>query len=410
VSRAAAAVLTVGTELTVGLQLDTNAPEISAVLTAAGFRVTELASVADDEASIASAIERLTAACALVVVTGGLGPTHDDITREAAARALSRPIVRDATVAGRLESVRSRHLDPEAASHVMRMADVLEGSRVLPAVVGTAPGQVVETPGGHLVLLPGPPREMRPLLAAALRTLGFEPTTAPVVLCTTGRSESDIQVVAQRVLAGAEDIELTVLARPGEVRVVLVDAGAGPERLASEGELIASALGEACVSTGGETLAEATLRTAREAGLTLGTAESCTGGMVAAALTDVPGSSETFLGGVVSYSNALKEAALGVDAAVLSVHGAVSAETAEAMATGCARLTGADVCVSITGIAGPGGGSADKPVGTVWFGIASPAGIRTELATYPGDRTTVRLRATAYALDLMRLAAAASAR
>ncbi len=402
--RSTAAVVTVGTELVTGLRYDTNSADAAAALAAGGFSVTELVSTGDDEARLADVLEHLTGACDLVVVTGGLGPTHDDITREAAARALARPLVRDGALSEKLHAVATRHRDSTAASQVYRQADVLEGATVLPATVGTAPGQVVATARGHLVLLPGPPREMRPMLDAALVSLGHTAAAHPLVLGTTGLAESDVQVLAQRALEGVDGVGLTVLARPGEVQVVLIDADAGTPALDAAGAAVCAALGEACFSASGESLPAAVLARARLAGVTIATAESCTGGMVGAALTDVPGSSEVYLGGVVAYANALKIAALGVRPETLAAHGAVSRETALEMAEGARRVTGASWAVSTTGVAGPGGGTDAKPVGLVWFGLDSPAGATAFERRLPGGRATVRMLATSEALGLLRLA------
>lgn len=397
-----AAVVTVGTELVTGLVVDTNAAEIGVALTAAGLRVAERVSLPDDADAIADALARLSREHALVVVTGGLGPTHDDITREAASQALGVPLVRDEGIAGTLTPWLSRHAEPDAIAQVLRQADVLDGALVLPATVGTAPGLVAETPAGRLVLLPGPPREMRAMLPEALAALGLEAETQPMVLCTTGLAESDVQLRAQRALAGVAALGLTVLARPGEVRVVLFDEGAGAEALASAGAAVADALGDECFSRTGESLAEAVLRLARDTGATIATAESCTGGMIAAALTDIPGSSDVFLGGVVSYSDQLKMDALAVPAGMLAQYGAVSEEVAGAMAEGVRALAAADLAVSVTGVAGPGGGSPEKPVGLVWFGLSAEGVLHRTSRRFPGDRATVRLRATAVALDLLR--------
>lgn len=398
-----AAIVTVGTELVTGLVIDTNAAEIGAALTAGGLVVDERLSVPDDIELLAARLTRLVADHDLIVVTGGLGPTHDDVTREAASRALGLPLRRDAGLEAGLREVAARHGMAQSAAQVFRQADVLTGAAVLPAAAGTAPGQVAPTARGHLVLLPGPPREMRAMLPEALAALGLGAGAAPIVLATTGLPESDVQIAAERVLAGVGGIGLTVLARPGEVRVVLFERGAQREVLSRAAEGIRDELGDRCFTTSGESLAEAVLREARSAGLTVATAESCTGGMISAALTDVPGSSDVFLGGVVAYSNRLKETGLGVSRATLDTHGAVSAETAEAMTAGARELVGADVCVAVTGIAGPGGGTAEKPVGLVWFGLLSPKSSHRERRRFPGDRAAVRARATAAALDLVRL-------
>ncbi len=399
--RPTAAVVTVGSELTTGLRLDTNSAEIALALTGAGYRVAELVSIADDAAELAEVLARLTAICALVIVTGGLGPTHDDITREAASRALSRPLARNEALARGLEAVAARHAGANAAAQVFAQAEVLEGARVLPADVGTAPGQIVLTPAGSLVLLPGPPREMRPMLAAVIAEFSVR-EARPLALGCTGTTESDAQFAAQRALARRPGIGLTVLARPGDVQVVLFDEGAGEAAVLAAAEAVGRELGDVCYAADGATLAEAVLSRAESAGLTLATAESCTGGMVGAALTEVPGASEAYLGGVVSYADSLKVAVIGVRQATLDAHGAVSEETAREMAEGVRGLTGADLAVAVTGIAGPEGGVPEKPVGTVWFALASADGTSADLRHFPGDRTTVRARATAAALDLLR--------
>ncbi len=398
-----AAIVTVGTELVRGLAVDTNTSEIARALSAVGIEVREAVSVPDDRASLTAHLTRCGAAYDLIVVTGGLGPTHDDVTREAAAEALGVGITRDPRLASGLQAVAARHADPRAAEQVFRQADVLDGARVLDAVLGTAPGQVVRTARGEVLLLPGPPREMRPLLQTYLRDRSGA-RSEPVVLRCAGRSESDLQMAAQDVLGDRDDIELTVLAAPGDVRVVLFDRGAGAAALALAGAAIAQRVGEACYSTDGRSLAEVVLDLARAARVSVATAESCTGGLVSGALTEVPGASTVFLGGAVTYTDDLKTTVLGVDPSLLETFGAVSDAVARAMAAGVRDVTGADLAVSVTGIAGPDGGSADKPVGTVWFGIAGPDGVRAEMRRFSGDRHSVRERSVTTALDLLRRA------
>lgn len=398
-----AAIVTVGTELVRGLSVDTNTSEIARALSAAGVEVGEAVSVADDTDVLAAHLTRCSAAYDLVMVTGGLGPTHDDVTRQAAAIALGRDLTRDARIEAGLRTAAARHSDPRAAEQVYLQADVLEGARVLDAVLGTAPGQVVPTARGELVLLPGPPREMMPLLDAYLSGWTTGPSR-PVVLRCAGLPESDLQYAAQDVLEGRADIELTVLAAPGDVRVVLFDRGAGERALLSAGAAIAQRAGEACYSTDGRSLAEVVIGRARAARLMLATAESCTAGLVSGALTDVPGSSAAFVGGAIVYSDEMKTTLLGVDPTLLDTFGAVSDAVARAMAAGARDVSGADLAVSVTGIAGPDGGSPDKPVGTVWFGIAGQGGVRAEMRRFTGDRHAIRERAVMTALDLLRRA------
>jgi nicotinamide-nucleotide amidase len=398
-----AAIVTVGTELVRGLSVDTNTSEIARALAAVGVDVNEAVSVADDAPVLAGHLSRCSAAYDLVVVTGGLGPTHDDVTRQAAATALGLALTRERRLEVGLRAAAARHTDPRAAEQVFAQADVLAGARVLDAVLGTAPGQVVPTGRGELVLLPGPPREMRPLLAGYLEGWPGGPA-APFVLRCAGLGESDLQMAAQDVLGARTDIELTVLAAPGDVRVVLFDRGAGAGALAEVGDEIAARVGQACYSTDGRSLAEVVLDRARAAGMTIAVAESCTAGLVSGALTEIAGASDVFVGGAVTYSDEMKTTMLGVDPALISTFGAVSDVVAREMAAGVRHVTGADLSVSVTGVAGPDGGSAEKPVGTVWLGLAGPDGVSSELRRFPGDRHTVRERAVTTALDLLRRA------
>jgi competence/damage-inducible protein CinA-like protein len=400
-----AAIVTVGSELVEGLRVDTNTAEVARDVSRFGFVVREAVSVGDDVALLAETLARLASTCALVVVTGGLGPTHDDITRDAASAALGLQMQPDPQLLEFLEPFVARHTHPKSAKQVLSQALVLDGAEILWPSTGTAAGQIVPTPAGQLILLPGPPREMRPMLAQVLAR--FTPRRAEArELGVTGWPESDVQHAAQSALGSFGGIQLTVLARPGDVRVLLLDEGAGEADLDRAARAVADKIGVACYSTDGSTLAETVIRQASARGLTIATAESCTGGMVAAALTDVPGASHAFLGGAVTYSNASKTRILDVSPADLTRHGAVSQEVAAAMARGAKERFGADVCVSVTGIAGPSGGTADKPVGTVWFGILSDAtqGAATqELVSWTGaSREAIRARATARALDLVR--------
>ena len=397
-----AAIVTIGTELTAGLATDTNAPEIALALESAGHVVGEVVSLPDDEDLVAATLRRLMDAYDLVVVTGGLGPTHDDITRQAAARALGRALVRDRERAAALEEVITRHAVPGARAQVLRQAEVIEGARLITPATGTAPGQIVSHDRGTLVLLPGPPREMRPMLSEALGPMTARP--AARIVRTTGLPESDVQLRAGAVTASAGGIGFTVLAKPGLVDVVLRDIGAGPTVLARTADDVARALGEACYSASGASLAETVVALAVDRGVSLATAESCTGGMVAAALTDVPGASAAFRGAVVAYADEIKACTLGVDPALLAAYGAVSAEVASAMAEGARARLRSDLAVAVTGIAGPGGGSVEKPVGTVWFAVTTTSGTTTAHRLFGGDREMVRARATVTALDMLRRA------
>lgn len=396
-----AAIVTVGSELVEGLRLDTNTAEIARSLAPRGFRVTEAVSVGDDIDAVAATMARCAAVCDLVITTGGLGPTHDDVTREAAAAALGLPLIRDERIVELLRPFLKRHAEPAARTQLLRQADVLDGAEVIDPTTGTAPGLVVTTDSATVALLPGPPSEMRPMLACLLQR--YPVANAEVVeLGVVGLTESDAQVRAQAALHDTPGVGFTVLASPGDVRILLLDHGAGQHGLTAAREAVATALGEHCYSRTGESLAEATVKALAGTGRRLAVAESCTGGMVASALTDIAGSSAVFLGGVVAYANEAKIALLDVPAGLLAQYGAVSEECARAMAEGALVRFGADIAIATTGIAGPSGGTPDKPVGTVWFGVADRHGSSAFMRSIPGSRAAVRTRATATALDVAR--------
>lgn len=399
-----AAIVTVGSELTLGLRVDTNTAEVARALTPRGFRVAEAVSISDDVRLLSDTLRRLCAEHELVIVTGGLGPTHDDITRHAASAALGLPLVRDARLEALLQPAVTRHTDPAAGAQVLVQADVLEGAEVIDPTTGTAPGLVIPTPAGLLALLPGPPFEMRPMLAHALERFPML-VAQPRELGVAQTSESDVQVIVQRALGEPAGVGFTVLAKPGDVRVILSDEGAGAEMLERTAVVVAEALGPRCYARDGATLAEVVVREAAARGRTVSFAESCTGGMICAAVTDVPGSSAVLLGGIVTYSDDAKRQLLDVSREALEERGAVSEQVASAMAAGARRRFGSDYAISVTGIAGPDGGSDDKPVGTVWFGVEGPGITTCFVRRFPGGtRAAVRDRATATALDTLRRA------
>ena len=399
-----AAIVAVGTELVAGIRTDTNGAEVAGALAVAGYLVSAREILPDDAPALTRCLMRLITEHDLVVVTGGLGPTHDDVTREAAAVALGVALATDPAIEERLQPLLTRHGLAEAARQVMRQADILEGARVLMPGAGSAPGQLIPTDRGHLLLLPGPPHELRPMLAEALASLDTGHRSDPIVLGCVGMPESDAQVVAQRALSSHDGIGLTVLARPGLVDVFLIDEGAGCHALKRAARDVTRALGDACYSADGTSLAQRVIAEAAERGLRLALAESCTGGMIAAELTTVPGASAVLIGSIVTYSDDLKRTLLGVGERTLAAHGAVSGQTASEMAAGALAVTGADLALSVTGIAGPDGGITGKPVGTVWFAVASGSEVRAEVRHLTGDRAVVRARATATALDLLRRA------
>jgi competence/damage-inducible protein CinA-like protein len=401
-----AAVVVTGTELVRGDRTDLNGPFLARELNARGLEAARVTIVGDRPAELEAALtEGLKSD--LLVVSGGLGPTHDDRTVELLARAAGRPLVVDFELEQEIEGVSRRIAERlhrpygEFAAGVTKQASLPQGARSL-GLAGTAPGVVLDTGTCVAVALPGPPGELRRLWRNAVESEPVRSVLARVeppvrrALRFYGVSESAVaRVLAD---AGGEQggVEATVCARDFEIHVDLVGAG---EELAAA---LRQELAEYLFSEDERPVAELVLDDCRARGLTLATAESCTGGLIAELLTAIPGSSDVFLGAIVAYANEVKVAALEVLSGALEQHGAVSAEVAQAMAEGARRRLGADVAVADTGIAGPGGGTAEKPVGTVYLDARGPDGGRGIHFVSPGDRGVVRRRTAVAALHLVR--------
>lgn len=403
-----AAVLSIGTELTRGELVNSNAAWLSEQLTALGFEVQRHVTVDDDVPRIVEIVTSLAATHQVVVSTGGLGPTTDDLTTEAVAQALGVALVRDHGSLDRIRSLFATRGRTMSASNE-KQADFPEGAEVLANDVGTAPGFGVTLGSCRMFFTPGVPREMKHLWSDRIlpRLAGLATRQSyQIHLRTFGLPES---VLGER-MAGVEqqfpgvtlgyrasfpEIELKVFARGEDAR----SAEQLAERAADEVKRRASD-----VLFGGrdDTFAGAVGRTLRERGVTLAVAESCTGGLVGSMLTSVPGSSEYLLLDAVVYSNAAKTSVLGVGEETLRAYGAVSEETAIAMVNGVLRVSAADIGVSITGIAGPGGGSDEKPVGTVWIGIGTRGGpVVARHFNFFGGREWVRTLSAYSALKLV---------
>ena len=403
-----AACLAVGSELLGEQRLDSNSLAITRALANHGFRVVEKRVVGDREDEVATAITELLSRVEVVVVTGGLGPTADDVTREAIARALGRRLDPDPQVEAGIRAAyeaRGRTM-PEVAR---RMAEVVEDARVLPNRKGVAPGLLISTRDRLLVALPGVPWEMADMLERevepelALRGGGAQRLSRTLLLGGAYESEVEQRVRGLYDRFGRDNV--TILASCGVVRLVLSSEGepTSAERRLSEMEMaFREVLGADLAGIDVGSLEHAVLAGLESSGMTLAVAESCTGGLLSARLTDVPGASAVFLGGVVSYSNQAKEELVGVPHDVLVEHGAVSEPTARAMAAGARASFGSDWGIGITGIAGPTGGTADKPVGLVHWAVAGPAGITANHRVFSGDRPVVRLWSVHFALDLLR--------
>ena len=410
--RVRAAIVASGSELVRGDRQDRNGPYLAGSLLRLGIDPVRITVVGDEPAELEAALHAGLDED-LLVVSGGLGPTHDDRTIELLAAATGRALAVDEELASKIEA-RSRR----AAERLGRpYADFAAGVRkqaALPAgaewvgLVGTAPAVVVDTGTGVAVALPGPPRELQELWPRVLETgplldlLRRAQAPERRVLRLFGVSESAVAESLATAGGEGEGVAVTICARDFEIHVDLfVEAGAEARGAALEAALI-EANERYLFSRDERTTAELVLGLLRAQGLSLATAESCTGGLVAARLTDVPGASDVFLGSIVAYSDEVKIAQLGVPEDVLAEHGAVSAEVAAALAQGARARLGADVAVAVTGVAGPGGGTEDKPVGLVFLHAAGPAGELAGRLDFPGDRGTIRQRATVAALHLVR--------
>lgn len=403
-----AAILSIGTELTRGELVNTNAGWLAEELTLLGCTVAEHLTVEDDPVRIRDAIRLLAGRNECVVSTGGLGPTTDDITAAAAAMAADVELERDPAS---LEEIRRRYAarGRELSEAGAKQADFPKGAKVLPNPVGTAPGFSVTVSECCLFFLPGVPHEMKRIFTDRVRTTiasTVERRTHQVRLRTFGLPES---VVAER-LAGLEEanegVTLGYRASFPEIEVKVL-AIAESERQAEESAAevvrdVRERLGDAVYGEDSDTYQDFVGRRLRDRGLTIALAESCTGGMISSMLTDVPGSSDYLLLDAVTYSNAAKTKLLGVSEELLKAHGAVSAESAEAMAEGARRLVDSDLAVSVTGVAGPGGGTEGKPVGTVWMALAQRGAATTnERFDLAGDRWQIRRRAAYLALRII---------
>ncbi|MBL8961778.1 MAG: competence/damage-inducible protein A [Gemmatimonadetes bacterium] len=407
-------IVTIGDELLLGFTIDTNGAWLARQLGELGIPVTRRGSVGDERAAMTSAVQDALDRTGAVITTGGLGPTADDVTKPAMAALFGRDLYFDEA---QWEHIRTlwrtrRGTEPPEVNRQQVMLPV--GCHVLVNRHGTAPGIWLEDERGRWVaMLPGVPREMRgiyteelrprlasrtgaaghPIRSTTIRTTGIAESALPERL---GEAARGVLGLSLAYLPGQEGVDLRLTARgiPGDV---------ADERLRDAARLIVERVGTPVYAAGATDLAEVVLELCRSRGMTLAVAESCTGGMLGERLTAVAGSSDVFLGGVISYSNEVKERLLDVDAAVLRAHGAVSLEVARGMAAGARHRTGATAGIGITGIAGPGGGSPEKPVGTVCIAVdiagQEPVAIRSQMI---GDRAEIRFRATQAALDMVR--------
>ncbi len=404
-----AEIIAVGSELLTPDRADTNSLWLTEKLNSIGIEVKLKTIVGDDDARLEETIRTALGRSRVVITTGGLGPTEDDRTRKVAARAMGRRLLLNEKV---LEGIRAfftrfGRTMPEINS---RQAMVIEGAEILDNPNGTAPGMYIEHDNRSLALLPGPPREMRPMFESlVLPKLKAKTGGICVVrrsLRVAGMGESAVDERIAPVYTQYKNPQTTILFNRTEIEIHLTaearteqDAELLLDGLAGQ---IEERLGDAIFAFRGETMEQVVGLRLAVNGFTIAVAESCTGGLIAERLTDVPGSSSYFMEGVVAYSNDAKIRSLGVPAELIREHGAVSAPVAEAMARGIQARAGTDFGISVTGVAGPGGGTAEKPVGLIFIALADDAHTEHRKLMLPGDRQLIRWRASQAALDLLR--------
>jgi nicotinamide-nucleotide amidase len=400
------ALLTIGTELTRGELVDTNSAWLAERVTQLGLSVTAMDTVDDDEARIEAALARLTETHQVLLCTGGLGPTTDDLTTVCAARVLGQPLELHAESLAELEQ-RFAALGRALADSNRKQAYFPRGATVLPNPEGTAPGFFVVLGSARAYFLPGVPSEMHRMYEASIEPWlreQAERTCEQIIVRTLGVPESSVND-ALTGLEALHAVKLGYRAYPSEVEVKVVAYGdtghAARTRARKAADEARLRLGTAVYGEGRERLPAVLGRLLSERGLTLATAESCTGGLTAELLTRQSGASAFFLGGVVAYANEVKTSLLGVAPELISEHGAVSEEVAREMALGVRRLLGTSFGLGITGVAGPSGGTPDKPVGLVWYACASEQGVTARRLLRPGPRERIREVAAESALALL---------
>ncbi len=404
-----AEIIAVGSEMLTPQRVDTNSLYLTAQLNKLGVEVAAKCVIGDDRELLASVIRQAMSRVGLVILSGGLGPTEDDVTRDAVALALDRKLVFQPQVAAALEE-RFRRANRKMAEINKRQAFLIEGADLLPNDRGTAPGQWAEDSGAVVMLLPGPPHELQamferqclPRLARVVPPLAI----GTAFLRVTGMSESDLDTLIAPVYTKYTNPVTTILAANGDLQVHLrARGGTAAEAEALVAEVVAPIemlLGDRLYSRNGDPLEAVVGSLLRKNHATVAVAESCTGGMLGERFTSVAGSSDYFLGGFITYTKEMKMELLGVPPEILEQFGVVSAETAEAMAAGARLRANASYALSITGLAGPDAGDEKVPVGTVYIGLADASGAHAIHRQFLGDRQRIRIFTCQAALDLLR--------
>jgi nicotinamide-nucleotide amidase len=403
-----AEIIAVGSELLTPTRLDTNSLFLTDELNGLGVEVTTKYVVGDHRDHVADVVRRAISRSEIVILSGGLGPTEDDITRDAVAQAIDRRLIFHPEIADQLEQ-RFRRMNRKMSEVNRRQAFIIEGAEILPNDNGTAPGQWIDESHACIILLPGPPHELKAMFARQC-----QPRLARVVprqvirtllLRVAGMAESDLDQTISPIYKKYDNPVTTILAGEGDIQVHLRVRGANEQEaaalLAEVAGPIEMLLGDRVYSRNGDPLEAVVGELLKKRLATLAVAESITGGLLAQRITSVPGSSNYFVGGFLTYSNKMKTELLGVSEETLERYGAVSQETAEAMAAGARRRTGSAFALSITGEAGPDP-IESVPIGTVYVGLADAAGCQVAHRLFPGDRPRIRVFATQMALDMLR--------
>lgn len=404
-----AEIIAVGSELLTPQRVDTNSLFLTDQLNGLGVEVVTKSVIGDDLNRLADAVRRAIGRSQIVILSGGLGPTEDDLTRDSVAAALDRRLIYHPEIADLLEQ-RFAQMKRKMSEVNKRQAFMVEGAEILPNDRGTAPGQWIEDSGSRLMLLPGPPHEMKAMFTRQclprLTRIVPRQVIQTLVLRVAGMPESDLDQLISPVYKKYENPATTILAAAGDIQIHL------RARCATEAEAMALLaevagpidllLGDRIYSRNGQSLEEVVGDLLRKRRATLAAAESCTGGLLSERVTSVPGSSDYFLGGFVTYANRMKMDWLGVPETIIEEFGAVSREAAEAMARGARRRSGATYALSITGVAGPDGGTVKSPVGTVYVGLADAGACSVTHRQFIGDRARIRQFSTQMALDILR--------
>ncbi|WP_041083241.1 competence/damage-inducible protein A [Thermotoga profunda] len=395
-----ASIITIGSEIVEGIILNTNAKYLSEKLTQSGLKVKRHLSVDDNLDDIVEAIKLSMRDCDMIILSGGLGPTEDDKTREAVAIALGRKLVLNEKLRDSIKTRLSQYHKYIAANND-RQAMIIEGATIIPNKVGSAPGQLINHEGKILILLPGPPQELIPMFESVLVDLKIDKefTTISMLFFAIAESTLDEMIVN---LSPDPAIKIATQASYADgIRVRFTCAVQDYEKANELAAKLIDKIKDHFIGFGDTTLEQTVVKCLKEKNKTLSVAESCTGGMISSRIVSVPGASEVFLGGIVAYDNSVKSKLLKVSDEVLMKYGAVSEQCVVQMAHGIKQLTGSDLAISVSGIAGPSGGTDEKPVGTVFLCVVGDGVEKVTQLFYPQERNIFRMRVSAYGLYLV---------